>query len=153
MKKSFQVILIVLVIILGIVVGNMMTNTKIESSINPQSKIEKSDPYKELQSDGKHTKEESVLKAVVDKYMFENFGSIFKTKWFDSISASSTVINEYGRVFVVQSKGDDNKAIDYVGGLLSFFNDKTIDKNYHVGKVVLVDKEFKIIHQVDTIKW
>jgi hypothetical protein len=145
--------LIALVIILGIVVGNMMTNAKIGISSNTQSKIEKSDPYKELRSDGKHTEEENMIKSVVDKYMFENFGSIFKTTWFDSISGSDAIINKYGRVFIVQSKGEEDKAINYLGGLLSFFNDKTIDEKYHVGKVVLVDKDFKTIDQVDTIKW
>jgi hypothetical protein len=28
--------------------------------------------------------------------MFENFGSIFKTTWYDSVSASGAVINDYG---------------------------------------------------------
>ena len=153
MKQNSQVWIIVLVILIGIIVGFLMkengqtsTNISRETSIN-------NDPYKELRSDGKYTDEENTIKTTVDKYMFENFGSIFKTTWFDSVSASGAVINEYGRFFVVQSDGDIEEAKKFVEGLLHFFNDKTINKEYHVDKVLIINSQNVIIYEVNTIKW
>ncbi|MEK4294053.1 hypothetical protein [Paenibacillus sp. FSL R5-0914] len=154
MKGSTKVVIGVIVVVLGILVGSGM-NGVATPNVDQQTTAKK-DPFKELRSDGKHTEREKLIKDKVDKYMYENFGGTFKTTWFDSISASGAVINEYGKFFIVVSKGEDEKAIDYVSGLLSFFNDKTIDKDYKVAKVILVDEEYKVykvIKQVNTIEW
>ncbi|WP_440833425.1 hypothetical protein [Paenibacillus sp. 22594] len=151
MKVSTKVVIGVFVVVLGILVGSGLNGV---GTLNEdQQTTAKKDPFKELRSDGKHTDQEKIIKDKVDKYMYENFGGTFKTTWFDSVSASGAVINEYGKVFIVVSKRDDKKAINYVGGLLSFFNDKTIDKDYKVAKIVLVDEEYKVIKQVNTIEW
>jgi len=152
MKKSVNFGIILLVIVAGIVFGSKLNDSNVKGANTTQQTIETKDPYKELRSDGKHIEDEDAIKRTVDKYMFENFGNTFKTTWYDSISASSAVINEYGRLYIVQSKGDHAKAKKYVSGLLGFFNSKTTNVKYRVGKVVLVDKEYKIIYQVDTLK-
>ncbi|WP_160037200.1 hypothetical protein [Paenibacillus sp. An7] len=152
MKSATKVIIGVLVVIIGILIGSIVNGVgTLNLNMNQQITV-KNDPFKELRSNGKHTKEEKLIKDKVDNYMYENFGGVFNTTWYDSILASGAVINEYGKLFLVVSKGDDEKAINYVRGLLSFFNDKTIDEVYQVTKVVLVDKEYNLIKQVETIK-
>ncbi|WP_419872925.1 hypothetical protein [Candidatus Pristimantibacillus sp. PTI5] len=153
MKNSVQVMLVVLVVILGAIVGSKMIQTDTKDASISQQETEKSDPFKELRSDKKHVEEEALIKKTVDKYMYENFGSVFKTTWFDAVKGTGVVINEYGRMYIVQSNGDDEKAKEYVGGLLSFFNSKATNAKYNVDKIILVNSDKKIIHQVDTIKW
>lgn len=152
MKKGLNGLIIVIIIISGIFFGINLDNTNYEK-VNTDSTS--NDPYKELRSDAKHKIEEENIKKVVDKYMFDNFGNVFKTTWYDSISASSAVINEYGTYFVIQSKSDSHneKAKEYIKGLLGFFNSKTTDSEYLVDKVILVDQENNIIYKKDTFKW
>jgi len=87
--------------------------------------------------------------------MYLNFGSVFETTWYDSVSGSSATINESGRVFVVQSKGDsfDSKAYNYRSGILYYFNDKTLDSRYKVDKVILISEDFGILKESKIIKW
>ncbi len=87
--------------------------------------------------------------------MYLNFGSVFETTWYDSVSGSSASINESGRVFVVQSKGDsfDAEANNYMDGILSYFNNKTFDSWYKVDKVILISEDFEILKESKIIKW
>jgi 23S rRNA G2069 N7-methylase RlmK/C1962 C5-methylase RlmI len=152
MKKGLNGFITVIVIIAGIYIGINLDKTNYENVITDSIST---DPYKELRSDGKHQSEEENIKRIVDKYMYDNFGSVFKTSWYDSISASGAVINQYGKYFVIQSKSDshNDKAKEYIKGLLSFFNSKTTDPEYLVDKVILVDQGNNIIYEKDTFKW
>jgi hypothetical protein len=153
MKKGLNAGVLIIIIIAGIYVGLNINETGINVVSNEAQ--ETSDPYKELRSDEKHTKEEDFIKKEVDEHMHFNFAKYGKTSWYDSISSSSAVINEGGRFFVVQikSNADEEKAKEYVGGLLSFFNAKTTDPKFLVDKVIVVDKEFNIVYEKETIKW
>lgn len=153
MKQNRQLGIIVLVIVMGVIVGISLQGDKITSQNTSQVTSISYDPYKELRSNGKHTDEEKRIKDTVDKYMFENFGSIFKTTWYDSVSASGAVINDYGKFFIVQSSGEEEKAKKFVGGVLTFFNSRTTTEEYRVDKVFLLNKNGEVIYQVDTIIW
>lgn len=153
MKQNRQLGIIVLVIVMGVIVGNSLQGDKITSQNTSQGTSISYDPYKELRSNGKHTDEEKRIKDTVDKYMFENFGSVFKTTWYDSVFASGAVINDYGKFFIVQSSEEEDKAKKFVGGVLTFFNSRTTTEKYRVDKVFLLNKNGEVIYQVDTIIW
>jgi hypothetical protein len=153
MKKGLNFWIVIIVIIAGIYAGLQINKTGI--MLVSSETEDTQDPYKELRSDEKHSKEEDIIKKVADEHMYFNFAKFGKTSWYDSISSSSAVFNESGRFFVVQmrSNADKEKAKEYVGGLLSFFNAKTTDSKYLVDKIIVVDKEFNIVYEKETIKW
>ncbi|MBO0587105.1 hypothetical protein [Sporosarcina sp. E16_8] len=152
MKKRHHALIIVIITIAAIYLS---TNSFESSTFFANDTIYTRDPYSELRSDGSQPNLEAFIKKEVDQYMYLNFGSVFETTWYDSISGSSATINESGRVFVVQSKGEsfDGKAHNYMGGILSYFNDKTLDSKYKVDKVILVSEDFEILKESKIIKW
>lgn len=153
-KKGINLWILIIVIGLGVYIGTTDNNNS-KTSPNSVGSKESSDPYEYLRSDKKHTLEEDVIKKAADKYMIENFGSVIKTSWFDSIKGTRAVINKTNKTFIIQSKGEsyDVNAEKFMSATLGFFNDKTLELNYRVDRVTLVDRNYNIIKEAEIIKW
>ncbi|MCM0626515.1 hypothetical protein M5J14_18630 [Lysinibacillus sp. OL1_EC] len=151
MKKSNHIFILIGVVLLALFFVN-------DKNLNLQSSgqvIQQDDPFSEFRSDGTQTDLETIIKKETDQFMYENYGSVFKTTWYDSISASSTMINKHGKYFVVQSKSSEHnaQAKQYAQGLLSYFNMKTLDKSYKVDSVLLIDQDYNILFKSEIVKW
>lgn len=164
MKNGLNSGIVLLVVIAGIVIGLKMNDTSAssffsaedtESTSTTEKKVEKVDPLEPLRSDEKHVKQEKVIKNAFDEYMNLNFYKYYKTSWWDSVSAGGAVINKYGRTFILQSSSDvyNSKTQNYLIAASAYFNDKTLESEYQVDRLVLVDSKFSIMDERKIIKW
>lgn len=151
-NKKLHAGILVVVIAIASFIG---LNTGNDSLLDFDSARENDDPFAPFRSDNLHKEKESEIKEAFHEYMNYNFYQFHKTSWFDSVSATSAVINEYGTAFVIQSKGTeyDKHAENYLGSAGFFFNDKTLEGKYKVDRLILVNQEFETIKEIDIIKW
>jgi len=144
--------ILVVVIAIASFIGLNMGNDSLLDFNNTQ---ENNDPYVQFRSDNLHIERESAIKEAFHEYMNYNFQQFYKTSWFDSVSATSTIINEFGTLFLIQSKGKeyDEQAKNYLGSAGYFFNDKTLDQKYRIDRLILVNQEYEVLKELGIVKW
>lgn len=151
-NKKLHASILIVVIAIASFVGLNMDN---DLSFDPNVKTEVNDPLALFRSDDQHKESETAIKTVFDEYMNYNFHQFGKTTWFDSVSATGAIINEYGVTFVIQSKGSqyDKQAENFLSAANYFFSDKTLESKYKIDRLILASQDFKIIKELDVIKW
>ena len=154
MKKGINFWVLLIVIVAGIVVGLGINSTNLSKlASNDVTKV--IDPYERFRSNNEYPEQEEVIKNALDSYMYRNFSQYYQTSWFDSVSATDAVINDYGNTFIIQSKSneDNMRAEKFYGAALGFFNAKTTEAQYLVDRVILIDQDFNILKEMETVKW
>ncbi|MDF1508787.1 hypothetical protein PZE06_11440 [Robertmurraya sp. DFI.2.37] len=151
MKREINIWMLLIVIVAGVIIGVNANNPSKISSTTSDTLENKN--YEKLNSDNQHVQQEEAIKKALDMYMSENFYRYHKTTWFDSVSGTDAVINEYGKTFIIQSKGKEyeQEAEKFYSAVLGFFNAKTTDPKYLVDNVILIDQDFNILRETKTI--
>lgn len=154
MKKEINIWILSFVIVAAVVIGLNINNSS-NTSYTPKDNTTEIDPYERFRSNNQHVDQENAIKKELDNYMGRNFYQYYETTWFDSVSSTGAVINDYGKTFIIQSKGDSfhEKARMFFNATLGFFNAKTTEAQYLVDKVILIDQDFNVLEETETISW